>query len=176
MRVLVSALVSIALISFFAQSAEARHRGYSGHAHHRHGYHHGYHHHRYHGHGRSRGGGASLGAVYAPLAAKAREIVGACGGQIVSGFRPHARVRGTGRVSEHASGHAVDISGSSSCIYSHLRGWRGGYSVDPWIGHVHVSLGGREDGARFVHDSGRHRHHGYYARRHRGHHHRYVRR
>jgi hypothetical protein len=52
----------------------------------------------------------------------------------------------------HASGRAVDIKGNPHCIYSHLQGWPGGYSVDyGTVQHVHVSLGGVEDGLRFAH-------------------------
>ena len=99
-----------------------------------------------------------LSSVIPALAAKAHEITAACGARVISGFRPHAVVAGTNRTSLHASGHAVDIQGNPGCIYSHLHGFRGGYSVDySAVQHVHVSLGGREDGARFVHGGG-HRH------------------
>lgn len=96
-----------------------------------------------------------LHGVYGPLAAKASEIVSACGSRVVSGVR-HTRVAGTRRWSLHASGHAVDMQGNPGCIYAHLRGWPGGYSVDYGrVRHVHISLGGREDGARFAHRSQR---------------------
>lgn len=98
---------------------------------------------------------SNLAGVYAPLAAKAREIEAACGSRVISGRR-HTRVAGTRRWSLHASGHAVDMAGNPSCIYARLRGWSGGYSTDyRRVRHVHVSLGGREDGLRFVHRSGR---------------------
>jgi hypothetical protein len=59
-------------------------------------------------------------------------------------------------MSLHASGRAIDIAGNPGCIYRHLAGWPGGYSTDYGrVGHVHVSLGGREDGLRFVHGGGR---------------------
>jgi hypothetical protein len=51
----------------------------------------------------------------------------------------------------HASGRAVDIRGNPSCIHGHLQGWPGGYSVDYGVQHVHISLGGHEDGLRFSH-------------------------
>lgn len=112
--------------------------------------------------------GSSLAGVYAPLAAKAAEIARACGSVVISGVR-HTRIAGSRRWSLHASGHAVDMQGNPACIYSHLRGWPGGYSTDYGrVRHVHISLGGREDGLRFAH-GGRHRH---YARRH---HSRYAR-
>lgn len=96
-----------------------------------------------------------LAGVYGPLADKAREIEAACGSSVISGVR-HTRVAGTRHWSLHASGHAVDMQGNPSCIYAHLRGWPGGYSVDYGrVRHVHVSLGGREDGIRFVHRAGR---------------------
>lgn len=117
-------------------------------------------------HAHARGHGASLAGVYAPLAAKARAIMVTCGSRVVSGVR-HTRVAGTGRMSQHATGHAVDMQGNPGCIYAHLRGWRGGYSTDyataPGGPHVHVSLGGREDGRRFAHRHSRSR---YAVRRH----------
>ncbi len=92
-----------------------------------------------------------LAGVYAPLADKAREIEAACGSRVISGVR-HTRVRGSGRWSLHSSGHAIDMAGNPGCIYARLRGFRGGYSIDYGrVKHVHISLGGREDGARFVH-------------------------
>jgi hypothetical protein len=93
------------------------------------------------------------------LAAKAHEIVANCGSTIISGFRPGARIAGTRHASMHASGRAVDIKGNPGCIYSHLHGWPGGYSVDYGsVQHVHVSLGGFEDGVRFSHHSSHHHH------------------
>jgi len=62
-------------------------------------------------------------------------------------------VRGTRRVSLHCLDKAADFTVRDySCAYIHLQGWPGGFSTDPKIvGHVHISLGGREDGLRFVH-------------------------
>lgn len=98
-----------------------------------------------------------LAGVYGPLADKAREIEGACGSRVISGVR-HTRVRGSGRWSLHSPGHAIDMAGNPWCIYARLRGFRGGYSIDYGrVKHVHISLGGREDGARFAHYSGRRR-------------------
>ena len=102
-------------------------------------------------------GTALLSSVTPALAAKAHEITSACGSHVISGFRPHAVVAGTHRTSLHASGHAVDIAGNYGCVYAHLRGWPGGYSLDPGaVQHVHISLGGREDGVRFYHGGGNH--------------------
>ncbi len=96
-----------------------------------------------------------LDGIYAPLAAKAREIESACGSRVISGLR-HTRVAGSRRWSLHASGHAVDMQGNPGCIYARLRGWSGGYSTDYGrVRHVHISLGGREDGIRFARRGGR---------------------
>jgi len=112
-----------------------------------------------------RGEAGMLAGVSSQLAAKAREIASACGSSVISGHR-HTRVAGTNRMSLHASGRAVDMRGNPSCIYAQLRDWPGGYSTDYGrVQHVHISLGGREDGLRFAHGGGRHRH---YAGLHRG--------
>ena len=108
---------------------------------------------------------AALVAFPAALVAKAAEIVTSCGSQIISAFRPGAVVAGTNRPSLHRYRKAVDIAGAPSCIYAHLKGWPGGYSVDYGrVRHVHLSYDphGREWGARFVHGGGSHR----YAHRH----------
>ena len=100
--------------------------------------------------------------IKGPLATKVHEIVTSCGSTVISGWRPGARIAGTGRASLHASGRAVDIKGNPQCIYSHLQGWPGGYSIDYGaVRHVHVSLGGTEDGLRFAHNGAHHRHHRY---------------
>jgi hypothetical protein len=86
------------------------------------------------------------------LSYKANELIQNCGSRVISSFRPHARVRGSRRMSLHAVGKAIDVQGNPACIYSHLHGWRGGYSIDYGkVHHVHISLGGREDGLRFKH-------------------------
>lgn len=111
---------------------------------------------------------ANLGGIVHPLAAKATEIVNACGAQVISGMR-HTRVAGSGRMSLHASGRAVDIAGNPGCIYAHLRSWPGGYSTDYGaVRHVHVSYdpqGRREWGIRFAHYGG-HSRYRRYARNH----------
>lgn len=96
---------------------------------------------------------ASLKGVIPPLAAKAQEIVQACGSRVISSVR-NTRVRWSGRISLHASGRAIDMAGNPACIYAHLRHWPGGVSTDyRRVHHVHVSYwpGGREWGARFAH-------------------------
>jgi len=113
-----------------------------------------------HFHGRHQpvgGYSVSIGSGYGQLAAKAQEIIASCGSTIISGFRPGARIAGSGHASLHASGRAIDIRGNPGCIYSHLHGWPGGYSVDYGaVQHVHISLGGFEDGVRFSHHRGGH--------------------
>lgn len=98
--------------------------------------------------------GVSMAGVVAPLAAKAAEIQSACGSVVISAIRPGASVRGSGRPSLHRTGHAIDMQGNPRCIYAHLQGWPGGYSVDYGrVSHVHISYSpdGREWGARFAH-------------------------
>ena len=101
-------------------------------------------------------GSVSLAGVVGPLAAKAQEIQAACGSRVVSAMRHGRRaiVRGSGRRSLHASGRAVDMAGNPTCIYAHLQGWQGGYSIDyKRVAHVHISYApnGREWGSRFSH-------------------------
>jgi hypothetical protein len=125
-------------------------------------------------HPRSRSG---LGDLTSILRAKVSEIISACGSRLISGYRPGARVAGSGHASLHSvyPARAADLSGNPSCIYSHLHGWPGGYSVDYGrVRHVHVSysppgsgyLSGREWHARFSHFGGgyhRYAHHRRYA-------------
>ena len=111
---------------------------------------------------------------------KLREIQNSCGGfHVVSTTcGPHGHsyhVAGTSRVSLHCLGLASDfVVDNYSCAYNHLQGWPGGYSVDPLVvRHIHISLGGREDGVRFVH--GGHGGGGVYAGQHTTHHHHVTR-
>ncbi len=104
--------------------------------------------------------GVSTSGIVPQLAAKVAEIQSACGSTVISAVR-HTRVRGSGRMSLHASGRAVDMAGNPSCIYRALANWPGGYSTDYHRirpNHVHISFGGREDGLRFAHWQPR-RHH-----------------
>jgi uncharacterized protein YcbK (DUF882 family) len=102
------------------------------------------------------------------LASKVAQIESACAGvHVISGMR-HTRIRGTGRMSLHASGEAVDMRGNPSCVYAQLRDWPGGYSTDYGrVQHVHISLAanGREAGLRFVHGGGGHHRHHHFAKR-----------
>ena len=95
---------------------------------------------------------AHAGNVVATLDAKTHELAEACHARVISGFRPGARVAGTNRISQHAYNHARDLTGDYACIYRHLTAWPGGYSTDPSaVGHIHISLGGPEDGKHFQH-------------------------
>lgn len=106
--------------------------------------------------------GLSVRGIVPALAAKAEQISAACpGAHVISAVR-HTRIRGTRRMSLHATGEAVDMRGNPSCIYAQLRGWPGGYSIDYGRAkHVHISLSssGREMGLRFAHGGGRGKHH-----------------
>jgi hypothetical protein len=167
--IVVAAIASCAAFSSPVQARGHQHR-YQHHRHH-HADHHQARHvrmaghwrgHRHHSHGHRgpAGNSTDLASVSGTLAAKAREIVASCGSKVISSFRPGARIAGSGHASMHASGRAVDIRGNPSCVYGHLQGWRGGYSVDyASVQHVHISLGGHEDGLRFSHHS-RHVRHG----------------
>lgn len=104
----------------------------------------------------SEASGIDISAVVPELRAKADAILAACPGtKVISAIR-HTRIRGSRRMSLHASGRAVDLRGNPRCIYAQLEGWPGGYSIDYGrVRHVHISLGGREDGLRFAHRGGR---------------------
>lgn len=92
-----------------------------------------------------------LSGVSAPLRALAGRLSRECGAVVISGRR-HTSVAGSGRLSLHATGRAIDVRGDYRCIYARLRGWPGGVSTDAGaVRHVHISLGGREDGLRFAH-------------------------
>lgn len=101
-------------------------------------------------------GSKDLSGFPAPLVEKARELESTCAATIISGFRPGARVAGSGRPSLHSVRRAIDMRGGYSCMYAHLRDWPGGYSIDPGrVHHIHISYepGGREWGAHFAHYS-----------------------
>jgi hypothetical protein len=98
---------------------------------------------------------AADAAIVSPLANKVYEIKRACPNtKVISAVRK-TRIAGTGRMSLHAYGKAVDVRGNYRCIYSQLRGWAGGYSTDAGrVKHIHISYdaqGGREMGVRFRH-------------------------
>ena len=55
----------------------------------------------------------------------------------------------------HFAELTVSVDGLAA-THERLRGWPGGYSTDYGrVRHVHISLGGREDGIRFAHRGGR---------------------
>jgi hypothetical protein len=113
-------------------------------------------------HGEPSSYSVGVGGLHGELAAKAYEIVSSCGSTIISAFRPGAHIAGSGHASLHASGRAIDVRGNPECIYSHLHGWPGGYSIDYGsVQHVHISLGGFEDGVRFSHYGFHNRHRRY---------------
>lgn len=129
-----------------------------------------HHHHRHHTHHDDVQ--ARRADLIAPLAVKIGEIQEACGSRLISAHRPGARIAGSGHPSLHSvlPARAADMSGNPRCIYGHLQGWRGGYSIDyDRVRHVHISwsppgsgyLAGKEWHARFAHYGGGHRHHRY---------------
>lgn len=106
--------------------------------------------------------GQPMTGIVPALAAKVAQIQQACpGAHVISAVR-HTRVRGSGRMSLHATGEAVDMRGNPSCVYAQLKDWPGGYTTDYGrVQHIHISLAanGREAGLRFTHGGGRaHRH------------------
>lgn len=132
------------------------------------------------GHAQRHGHGPALSDLTPALAKKVSEIMSACSTRLISGYRPGARVAGSGHPSLHSvyPSRAADVAGNPHCIYAHLQGWQGGYSIDYGsVRHVHLSysppgsgyLAGREWHARFAHFGGghhltRHRHRRYAMR------------
>lgn len=119
-------------------------------------------------HQTSQPAGQPMTGIVPALAAKVAQIESSCpGAHVISAVR-HTRVRGTGRMSLHATGEAVDMRGNPSCVYGQLQGWPGGYSTDYGrVQHVHISLAanGREMGLRFTHGGGRTHRHRRFAKR-----------
>lgn len=112
--------------------------------------------------GRVHRSGPAVSDLMPTLASKISEIISACGARLTSGYRPGARVAGSGHPSLHSvyPARAADVAGNPSCIYGHLREWGGGYSIDYGrVRHVHISfsppgtgyLAGIEWHARFAH-------------------------
>lgn len=115
-----------------------------------------------------RSGRISMSGVVPALAAKVAQIQSACAGAHVISAHRHTRIRGSGRLSLHATGEAVDMRGNPSCVYAQLRDWPGGYSTDYGRAqHIHISLAanGREAGLRFSHGGGRGHRHRRFAKR-----------
>jgi hypothetical protein len=113
-------------------------------------------------------GRTSMSGVVPALAAKVAQIQSVCPGAHVISTVRHTRIRGSGRLSLHATGEAVDMRGNPSCVYAQLRDWPGGYSTDYGRAqHIHISLAanGREAGLRFTHGGGRGHRHRRFAKR-----------
>lgn len=98
----------------------------------------------------------SLNGVHHELRSKVESILSACpGSRVISAIR-HTRIAGSRHMSLHASGRAVDMTGNPGCLYTQLKDWPGGYSTDyARMRHVHISIGGPEQGLRFAHGGGR---------------------
>lgn len=108
------------------------------------------------GQGHARGAGKLAGVptvgLVTPLLTKLADIQASCPGTVVISAVRHTRIAGSRRMSLHASGQAVDVRGPYPCIYAQIQDWPGGYSTDAKrVRHIHISIGGHEDGLRFVH-------------------------
>lgn len=112
--------------------------------------------------------GVSTAGLPDPLKAILAKVQDSCAGfRVISGFRPGARVRGSGRPSLHGFHQAADfVVANYSCAFTVFRRekFAGGYSIDPGVvHHIHSSWGGREHGRHFAHWQP---HGNRYARRH----------
>ncbi len=95
--------------------------------------------------GHAKGGGSRKGLT-APMLALLDRIESKFGPvNVISGYRPGARIAGTGRISRHASGNAVDIDAGSRkgaivrwLIANHHNGGTMTYSD---MSHIHVDIG-----------------------------------
>lgn len=121
--------------------------------------------------------GVSLAGVPSDLVGWLDKVAGQCKGyKNISACRPGARVRGSGRLSLHASCRAVDFQvAEPSCAQKVMAKFPGGMSNDYYkVAHFHVSWakGSGEWGSRFAHGGGR----SYYAKRYKARHYRYARR
>jgi hypothetical protein len=89
-------------------------------------------------------GGASLGGIVSTLQAR-------CGAKVISALRPGSKTP-FGVASCHSTGQAVDMTGNYACMYSVLRSWPGGYTLDSGrCRHIHISSCKMEWGMRFNH-------------------------
>jgi len=104
---------------------------------------------------------ASRAGVPSSIAAHLSMVAAQCGAvRIISAYRPGARIAGSGRMSCHAMGQAVDYQiGNPSCALRLASRWRGGHSIDyntaPGGKHFHISICRQEMGVRFAHRGGR---------------------
>lgn len=95
-----------------------------------------------------RGGGASRACLTRPARALLARIEGRFGPvQVISTCRPGARVAGTGRISRHASGNAIDFNAGPRkgaivrwLIANHHSGGTMTYAR---MSHIHVDIGPR---------------------------------
>ena len=95
---------------------------------------------------RSASSGVSRGCLTAPARALLSRIEGRFGGvHVISTCRPGARIAGSGRISRHASGNAVDFDagGRKSQIIAWLiaNHKSGGTMTYPSMSHIHVDIG-----------------------------------
>lgn len=97
-----------------------------------------------------KGGGASASAGC--LTPAARNLLGRIRGrfgnvQVISTCRPGARIAGSGKVSRHASGNAIDfrVPGKKAAVIAWLRAnhRNGGIMTYRDMDHVHVDIGPR---------------------------------
>lgn len=100
--------------------------------------------------------GVTTDSLPPPLRAMLHKVQDSCEGfRVISACRPGARVRGSGRVSLHASCKAADFTVRNyPCAYGVLKGFPGGVSTDPGrVNHIHVSYApsSHEWGSRFAH-------------------------
>lgn len=91
------------------------------------------------------GGGSRRGLTPAALALLARIETKFGPVQVISGYRPGARIAGSGRVSRHASGNAIDFSagGRKGSIVKWLiaNHKSGGTMTYADMSHIHVDIG-----------------------------------
>ena len=96
----------------------------------------------------SKGGGASRSCLTGAARALLGRIEAQFGSvQIISTCRPGARIAGSGKISKHASGNAIDfrVPGKKSAVISWLRAnhHNGGTMTYSDMDHVHVDIGSR---------------------------------
>ncbi len=106
----------------------------------------------------ARGSGTSRGCLSSSASALLRRIESQFGAmQIVSTCRPGARIAGTGQMSKHSSGNAIDFNAGRrkgqvlQWLISNHRS--GGVMTYPGMDHIHVDIG-----QHFVSLSGGRRH------------------
>lgn len=91
-------------------------------------------------------GGASRSCLTGAARALLGRIENQFGGvQIISTCRPGARIAGTGKISKHASGNAIDfrVPGKKGAVVSWLRAnhHNGGTMTYSDMDHIHVDIG-----------------------------------